>query len=628
MVSILFANPELLFTLLTFPVCAGLILFAFFRRRHALRQLGNALLLRKSLLVRPNVRRWKTLLTLSALSLLAIACAGPQWGIDKDAQHRKGRDIFVVFDLSRSMLAEQPSRRSLAVKSMAKLADALEAHGGHRLALVGFASKARLFFPLTQDYDHFRHVLTQIDAGDYPSLSVEDPASGTRIGAALSLAASLADPQRTNRPVMLLLSDGDDPADDEEWPEGVLAARTKQIRVHTVGFGDPKDAQTIPLGRDVFLFDGKPILSKLNEERLQEIARQTDGRYLKAHTNALDLGVFVPHLLDIDELREGEPIENAVPVYQLRYAWPLLPAAFLFMLTFALNEGPLPRKETPIMNTAPPRDRTRSKGMALSFMVLAVLSMSAAGPQDADTLLRLGNDAFAAQKYDGALAYYEQAEAQTLDPGLVSFNKAAALFRLQRFKEAIECYRRAVDDDRAPSDRKARMYFDLGNALAQHAGERAAPLAEAVANYRKCLHQADLPPKLREDARHNLELAQLRWLKAKQQEPSEPKPPDSPPKNNSLDTKDPKESDKTHYKPIEPGGKKKRDGADDVPKGGKSKKLDFDSHITVLPDDVNLQAISREDALMTLDEHARRIAEDRRKLRNPAGPAALSTKDW
>ena len=46
------------------------------------------------------MRRWKTLCVMTGLTLLAIACAGPQWGIDRDAQHRKGRDVILVLDVA------------------------------------------------------------------------------------------------------------------------------------------------------------------------------------------------------------------------------------------------------------------------------------------------------------------------------------------------------------------------------------------------------------------------------------------------------------------------------------------------------------------------------------------------
>src|SRR5439155_23456546 len=99
-------------------------------------KLASSMSLRKSVLIRPRMRRWKSLCVVIGIALLAFASAGPQWGIDKDAQVRKGRDVIVVLDLSRSMLAEQPSRRELAIRALHHLADTFEEHGGNRVGLV------------------------------------------------------------------------------------------------------------------------------------------------------------------------------------------------------------------------------------------------------------------------------------------------------------------------------------------------------------------------------------------------------------------------------------------------------------------------------------------------------------
>src|SRR5947207_2857162 len=141
MLSTWFANPVLLWTLLAISFAQALLLFAHLRRRHMTARLANPLLLRKSVLVRPHLRRWKNVCILTGIMLVAVAAAGPQWGIDRDAQQRKGRDVILVLDLSRSMDAEQPSRRELAVRSLHDLADRFEAHGGNRVALVAFASE-------------------------------------------------------------------------------------------------------------------------------------------------------------------------------------------------------------------------------------------------------------------------------------------------------------------------------------------------------------------------------------------------------------------------------------------------------------------------------------------------------
>jgi Ca-activated chloride channel homolog len=628
MMTTWFATPVLLVTLLAIPVCSAFLVFAHFRRKQLTARLGNRLLLRKSLIVGFGVRRCKTACVMTGLCLVAIACAGPQWGIDRDAQHRKGRDVILVLDLSRSMSAEQPSRRELAVRSLKQLADNFEEQGGNRVALIAFASKAELLFPLTHDVGHLRHTLAQIEADDIVKLSTEEPISGTRIGAALKLAVDSYDPSRANRPIIVLLSDGDDPADDDEWQQGASAAKAKAIRVHTVGFGDPNKAENLYLGSELLRYDGKPIPTKLNEPRLRDIASHTGGVYLPAHTDAPPLGVFVQHVLDADELRDEEATEALLPVYQLRYAWFLMPAVLLFLIAMVLNEGPPmsgSQSNAPSKSKAA-QPRQRAKAVSMLLAVLAIGFVSAADPPVADSFLRQGNEAFAAGDYKAALEFYEKAEPQTLDPGQVSFNKAAAYYRLDRHREAIECYRRCLQDDKAGSERRVRAHFDLGNALVQYAGDNPTTLAEAVAAYRACLYQPKLPDGLRVDARHNLELAQLLWLKAWEKLPDDKKKELTKP-NEPTDKED-DDNRETKYAQVSPDKRAEERPADDLPPGGRPKTVRSDGRPQVLLDENKVMAMSPEDTLATLETQAARIAAARRQQRNPVGPATLSTKDW
>ena len=620
MVETRLASPVLLWTLLAIPIAMAFILFGYFRKKQMAARLCSPLFLRKSLLLSPRVRRWKAFGILISLALAAVACAGPQWGLDRNAQLRKGRDVIIVLDLSRSMFAEQPSRRDLALHALRHLADAFEDHGGNRVALVAFASQARLFFPLTQDCDHLRHTLTQIAADDYAKLAEKQLASGTRIGAALKLAVDSGDATSARTPVIVLISDGDDPADDEEWRQGAAAAIERKIRVHVVGVGSPGKEETIPVGRDLLQFEGETVRTKLNEDRLREIARRTDGVYLPAHRADFPLGTFLLHLLDAEELRAGTTAAT-LPVYQLRYAWFLLPAVVLLMLTMVFNEGP----PTVVRTATPGR---RAKFSTLVLIVAALLQVSAADAPEVEAIIRHADETFAQGDYESAVQLYEKVEILTHDPGRVSFNKAAALYRLERFKEAIECYRRSLEDDQAPTERRARACFDLGNALVQHAGDDARLLAEAIAAYRAALIFAEGHAELRKGARHNLELAQMLWLKAREKNPETNVTPKKPPEKPKLDQKDKDPTKKgSVIVPVDPtqGFKEKKPG--EVPKGNNAKNL-FAGAIEVLPDREQVVPLSPESSWATLAREAERIANARRQQRNPEGPPQLSTKDW
>ena len=152
-------------------------------------------------------------------------------------------------------------------------------------------------------------------------------------------------------------------------------------------------------------------------------------------------------------------------------------------------------------------------------------------------------------------------------------------------------------------------------------------MTAAVASYRACLAEPNLDADLRLKARHNLELAQMRWLKARaspqnpgnKEEPKEAKYPPEP--------KDPHKPDDSQYAPIKPKDKPEMQPGEEPPAATQSDQLRA-SGVQSLPDGEKVEPIPRADTMATLNAHARRIAEERRRQRNPVGPAAISSKDW
>ena len=178
-----------------------------------------------------------------------------------------------------------------------------------------------------------------------------------------------------------------------------------------------------------------------------------------------------------------------------------------------------------------------------------------------------------------------------------------------------------------PPERRARAYYDLGNALQQHAPDGLSELAAAVASYRKCLAEPKLDPDLRAKARHNLELAQVRWLAAREL----PQNADAA-KDERKDPKyatEPKDTQKPddQYAKADPNKNVKTEKGDNLPEAKKSDRLQAGTLQHLLDQDQVVPA-SPADTLTTLADHARRIAEAHRRQRHPDGSPALSSKDW
>jgi Ca-activated chloride channel family protein len=333
-----FSSPIFFALTAVLPVLALLGWRAHRRRKAALMLLGNAPVLGAAPARRDKPGGLRALCFSLGLTLLVTGAAGPQWGWDR-AESAGGRDVVTVLDMSRSMSAEQPSRFERAKAAIDDLSREVQRRGGHRLGLVVFAGGAKTVCPLTHDYDHFREVLEQLEVNEPPEeLQPASGGSGTRIGAGIREAVQTAHDDRFRGfQDIILISDGDDPARDEEWRAGVSAARERGIPVHTIGIGDPEQGSVIPTDDGPLRRADKPVLTKLEEKPLQEIARLTSGKYVAAHTKALPLGELFRSRIEGRAGHEDEEAASALQVFRPRFKWFLGPALFLLALEMILG---------------------------------------------------------------------------------------------------------------------------------------------------------------------------------------------------------------------------------------------------------------------------------------------------
>ncbi len=105
--------------------------------------LSNSLSLRK--------REWKRFLECLALFCFILAYFRPQWGQSVQKIKHHGIELIILFDVSKSMLAEDvlPSRLEFAKKEMNRF---LDFSYGDKIGLVAFAGSALLLSPMTTDY--------------------------------------------------------------------------------------------------------------------------------------------------------------------------------------------------------------------------------------------------------------------------------------------------------------------------------------------------------------------------------------------------------------------------------------------------------------------------------------------
>ena len=274
-------------------------------------------------------------------TFLVLALSRPQIGMTVEMVKRSGLDIMIGLDISASMLAEdiKPNRLLKAKHAISSFIDRLE---GDRVGLIAFAGDSFVQCPLTIDYAAAKLLL---DALDVDTISQ----SGTEISQAIEIAASSFNQEEDKHKVLLFFTDGEDHG--KKAIEAAKAAANQGIRIYCVGVGLPNQGTPIPLRQSNGEFlgykhdrDGKPIVTKLEDALLREIARLTGGNYYQATPGEAEIDRLFAELAAIEK-REIE--ERQFTRYEDRFQY-FLGFALLFLVwEFLLSES-RPNKPTAI----------------------------------------------------------------------------------------------------------------------------------------------------------------------------------------------------------------------------------------------------------------------------------------
>ena len=285
--DIRFEQLDRLIWLIAVIPAALLIAWSIAARRRGLRRFIDAGLVGR-LVPQASVGRpvVKGLLVLAALVLLVAAMIDPRWNVTYRPVQQRGVDIMVVLDVSKSMLAEdaRPNRLDRARQFIGDLLDAL---GGDRIGLITFAGTATVRCPLTIDDSAFRLAL-EIARPE------SAPRGGSLLGDALRLAADSFTDDVPDHKTIIVFSDGEDHG---SYPIEAAAriAQEQEIPIFTVGIGDEINGAEIPLiergrRRGVVMYDGAPVVTKMDPTVMRQIARESGGAFIPAGIAMTDLG--------------------------------------------------------------------------------------------------------------------------------------------------------------------------------------------------------------------------------------------------------------------------------------------------------------------------------------------------
>ena len=491
-----FANPYILWLLLVIPP-AMMVFFwwALRSRRKLLAQFIQARLLSALTVgVSPARRKIRFTLVISAVALLTIALARPQYGFDLQKVEQRGLDIVVAVDTSKSMLVQDIAPDRLERAKLAALALMQDAQSD-RLGLVAFAGNAFLECPLTFDNTAFGQSVQVLNVNSLPE-------GGTDLAAAINTAET-AFKESDHYKVLVLLTDGEDTVNEAAALAAAQNAAKAGLKIFTVGIGTAAGdliRVTDANGNSDYVRDaqGNVVKSHLDAPLLNQIARTTGGFYL--HLSGADtMDTLYDRGLAMLPKSEGE--EKTIRNYHEQFQWPLAAAILLLLAEMFLPERSLQTAGKSKAQGSKSKVETPAVAVLVGILLLPVAVK--ASPSSA---LR----EYDAGDYTNAMQEFEQmAEVNTNDLRLV-FDAGAAAYRATNYDEALNDFQAVT---LAPDLKlQQQAYYNLGDTLYRLGEQKFTPdsdglnaMAEAWTNAAQCYaHAAELNTN-DADALYNLE---------------------------------------------------------------------------------------------------------------------------
>ena len=526
-----FGAPEWLWGLLLIPLLIALFVRAERRGHRRLQEFVSARLLPQLAATVNRPRRITRFgFQLLGLALALVSLAQPRWGYTFEDVKRKGLDLLIAVDTSRSMLSNdvQPNRLDRVKLAVQDLINELQ---GDRVGLIAFAGRAFLQAPLTIDYDAVVEAINDLDTKTIPE-------GGTNISSAITLATQSFGKSATGNRALIIFTDGEELSGDAV--KTAKEAADAGVRIFTVGVGTPQGS-LIPVtgddGQTAFVKDsaGQVVKSKLDDKRLREIAEATGGFYvhlesgLRTMQQVQNEGLAKMQAAEMDVRLSRRPIE--------RYEWPLSAALLALALSILIPE----RKRARERRYVPAAVRTA--GATAALLILLTSFSFATAP---------GIDAYHEGKFEDAYSQFQQtlkSHPESRAEDKLQFDSGAAAYKLKDYNKALESFSQALLT--RDTGLQSRGHYNLGNTLYQR-GETEKSDEKKLSDWTNALNHYEqtlkLDPQNRE-AKDNYDYVKkkIEELKNKksQQQPS-PSPSPSPQQKNKQNQQNKQDQQQQH----------------------------------------------------------------------------------
>ncbi len=256
------------------------------------------------------------------LGLLSLALLAPSFGVSETEAMAVGKEIYLGFDLSTSMNANdlEPSRLDKAKNDILGLVEKFEFN---KIGLIVFNSSADIYAPLTFDHDRIKSLILNLKTGMLPS-------GTTDFNAVLNLIVDKFK-SKSGLKIAIIVSDGESHINVED---AILKEiKTQNIRLIMLGVGNTMGSK-IPVFKG-FKKDatGQEVISKLDIKNIATICNKTNGAYFIISPTQNEISKLKTY---ISELKDSTNSASNAITYN-KYIYFLIPAFLLIIFDFLIT---------------------------------------------------------------------------------------------------------------------------------------------------------------------------------------------------------------------------------------------------------------------------------------------------
>lgn len=318
-----FENETYLLLLLIMPLLAWFAFNIFRQRDQLFKKWKNEEVLKKLVVTGgSNDKKIKMYVALTAMSLMVLALSNPQLGKRSDVLKQSSTDIYIALDISKSMDAIDVSPSRL-IKAKKYLVDLIERNKGNNFGIVLFAGSSYLQMPLTSDYAAAIMMINAVNTSYAGS-------QGTNVESVFELIHRLDEKSPNKNPVVLVVTDGEDHEGGGTSAEKEIV--TQGASVYCIAAGTASGGYIPEENEYKKDEEGKPIISKVNVEFINEIARIGNGKAYDVNDDDSIDAISS----DIEKTLKSESTTKRITDYQSYFQWLLLISLFLLIYDYIL----------------------------------------------------------------------------------------------------------------------------------------------------------------------------------------------------------------------------------------------------------------------------------------------------